>query len=121
MTDLLEEQNNRCALNIRDIAGKAATDKFLNLSLDIPPVVNMKLHEILGCPYRGNLKRLFLEGKTLELIVHTFSQLESKGCPHGKAFGSTAFAPDLVHEVRDILIKNMQNRPHYLTCADRSV
>ena len=111
MSDLLEEQNDRCALNAPDFAGKAAADKFLNLSLDIPPIVNMKLHEILGCPYRGKLKKLFLEGKTLELIAHTFSQLESKACPHEKAFGHLAFAPDFVHEVRDILIKNMQNPP----------
>ncbi len=111
MSDLLEEQDDRCTLNLCDIAGKAMRDKFLNLCLDIPPVINMKLHEILGCPYKGKLRKLFLEGKTLELIAHTFSQLGIGTCPQQKAFGHFASAPDFVHEARDIMIKNMQSPP----------
>jgi AraC-like DNA-binding protein len=42
---------------------------FYRLSTS-PPHVNMVLQQILNCPYRGRLKRLFLEGKTLELMSH---------------------------------------------------
>lgn len=111
MSALLEEQDGKSSLGICDIVGKAATDKYLNLSLDIPPLINMKLHEILGCPYQGKLKKLFLEGKTLELIAHSLSQLGIGASPHQKSFNHMPPAPDFVHEVRDLLIVNMQDPP----------
>ena len=111
MSALLEEQDDRCPLEIYDIAKKATREKLLNLSLDIPPIINMKLHEILGCPYRGKMKKLFIEGKALELIAHSFWQLGSGASSHPKAFGHLRPAPDFVHEARDILITNMQNPP----------
>ena len=41
----------------------------------LTPLCMTVVRQILDCPYRGPLRRLFLEGKVLELISHAMAQL----------------------------------------------
>jgi len=71
----------------------------------------MRLHEIVSCRFHGNLRRLFLEGKVLELIALSLS-----GSTIEKAYNSLFPAPfvqppDFITDAREILIQNLQNPP----------
>lgn len=43
----------------------------------ITPPMQTALHQILSCPYHGLTRRLFLEGKVMELIAYKRAQFES--------------------------------------------
>jgi AraC-like DNA-binding protein len=86
----------------------------------ITPSMHMALHQILGCPYHGLTRQLFLEGKAMELIAYKLEQLESD-----KA--KTKIHPVLksddverIHYARDLLIKDIENPPDLVELA-RSV
>nr|WP_320191229.1 hypothetical protein [uncultured Desulfobacter sp.] len=81
--------------------------------LTITPLMNLRLHEILGCRYRGNAKRFFLESKVLELIVLGFAQLQCNECKHQFAFSPMGNVnnSDFILQARDILLNNMTAPP----------
>ena len=109
MKDFLQEQE--CHLDACDMITEAEAQKKIYHSLPIPPLVNMRLHDILSCYHRGRLKKLFLEGKTLELIALSLSQLFTQKKPEPCQFLHPSHPPDFVHKARDILIGNMQDPP----------
>lgn len=85
---------------------------ILNHTLITPLSINIKLHKRLAFLCHGQLKKLFFEGKTLELIAHGLSQLTSdKRKPHSNIFEHLFLPPDFVHKVRDLLIRIMQDLP----------
>lgn len=46
-------------------------------SFIITPIIYQTIHELCNCPYTGNIKRLFIEGKLLELLAHQLHQTGS--------------------------------------------
>jgi AraC-like DNA-binding protein len=83
----------------------------------ISPVVNKAIRQIISCPYRSSLKRLFLEGKVLELISYSLAQFESSA----DALQKDALLPsddiERVLEARNILIRNLEDPPSLQTLA----
>jgi AraC-like DNA-binding protein len=78
--------------------------------------MKMTVHQILNCPYQGLIKRMYLEGKAIELISHQLAQLV---CDE-KVPKTLILRPDdieRIHEARDILIRNMDNPPSLLELA----
>jgi AraC-like DNA-binding protein len=75
------------------------------------PSMLMAIHQILDCPYRGFIKRMYLESKAMELITHQLALLVSKETdPKPRPI----LCPDdieRIHYARDILIENSQNPP----------
>lgn len=81
--------------------------------LTITPLINLRLHEILGCRYQGNAKRFFLESKVLEIIILAFEQLQCNECKHQCTFSPIGNVnnSDFILQAKDILLNNMTAPP----------
>jgi AraC-like DNA-binding protein len=105
---IMTDQHDQIPTGMLDIVN-GANEKHYYHTLTTTPLVNMAVHEILNCPYRGLLKRMYLESKALELITRKLAQVASPEC--GLRNPSPLRPADIerIHEARDILISNMQN------------
>ena len=74
------------------------------------------LRQILECPYQGELRRLFLEAKALELVALNLFESEN----NDKRDGSSLNRQDLerVHEARHTLLERLEDPPS-LTALSR--
>lgn len=73
------------------------------------PMMQLVLKQILNCPYQGITKRLYLEGKVLELIAIYLAQLEET---------KNQFQPKLDHQeihciyqASEILVMQLSSPP----------
>jgi len=81
------------------------------------PSVNMAIHQIFDCPYRGALKRFYLEGKTLELITHAMAQLVVNKDGHSKTMALQPNDIERVRDAKDVLLRNLEKPPSLLELA----
>lgn len=75
------------------------------------------LHQILNCPYKGPLKQMYLEGKVLELATLQFSQFTEQD---GLTSSSLVLKPDDVerlHQAKTILTQQFDQPPSLITLA----
>ena len=75
------------------------------------PAMLTVLHKIMNCPYQGNLKRLYLESKTLELIVMKLAQVQQSTSLSRTSFKLKADDVERLYRARDILICNLECPP----------
>jgi hypothetical protein len=68
LNKIMRDQHDNAPAGMRDIL-QGANEKYY-YSNNTTPAMNIAVHQILNCPYRGLLRRLYLESKTLELITH---------------------------------------------------
>jgi AraC-like DNA-binding protein len=116
--DFLQEEDLYDA-GVSEIIEKGRRERFLHHPLPFSPLINMRLHEILGCPYEGSLRRLFLEGKSLELIALSLSQLATDRASGPGTLENFSGPPDFIQDARDILIGNLQNPPSLSTLSKK--
>jgi len=116
LNTLMEGQHDQIPTGMHDIVN-GSNKKHYYQSLSTTAVVNMAIHEILHCPYRGPLKWLYLESKTLELITHNLAQLVVDKNGHDKTFTLQSGDIERVREARDVLIRNLENPPSLLELA----
>ncbi|MEM1254633.1 MAG: AraC family transcriptional regulator [Cyanobacteria bacterium P01_H01_bin.21] len=83
------------------------------------PATHTVLQQILHCPYRHETKRLFLEGKALELLALQIDQWA--GLEQGKQPSQRLKAVDTerVHEAANILLRELANPPSIIGLARR--
>ena len=67
------------------------------------------LKQIVACPYRGNIRKIFLEAKALELTAKKLYELEKKYCNASADLAGREL--DLVREAYHLLVKNMSEPP----------
>lgn len=72
----------------------------------ITPAMHAILNQIIHCPYQAGVRRLFLEGKTMELAALKLDQL--KLCCPGKVSALKSDNLDRITQVRSILADNFQ-------------
>jgi AraC family transcriptional regulator, transcriptional activator of the genes for pyochelin and ferripyochelin receptors len=85
----------------------------------ITPEMQLALHQILNCPYRRLMRRVYLEGKALELIALQFDRLvrgEPKNC---NAHTLRASDTDRIHHAKDILLQKLDSPPSVLELAQQ--
>ena len=113
---IMGDQHDQIRTCIHDILERSGQKHYYHLN-NTTPAMNVAIHQIVNCPYRGLLKRLYLESKTLELITHKLAQVVSPKC--GLRNPSPLRPADIerIHEAKDILISNMQNPPSLLELA----
>lgn len=75
------------------------------------PAVNFTIHQIFDCPYKGVLKRFFLEAKTLELITYAMAKLALDKKEHWRARPLPPSDVKRVMDLREILLQNLENPP----------
>lgn len=75
------------------------------------PIVTAILQQIIQCPYQGLTKRMYLEGKTTELMA---LMLEEEAAVQQGEFKTSLLQPDLlerIHHVKEILLKDLKKSP----------
>ncbi|MEM9217844.1 MAG: helix-turn-helix transcriptional regulator [Cyanobacteria bacterium P01_F01_bin.150] len=86
-----------------------ACHPFVHLS-DMSNEIAQVLQQIMGCPYHGRIRNVYLEGKVLELVALYFGQFfqRSKPVPFTLLNNENA---DRLHEARRILKQNLITPP----------
>jgi AraC-like DNA-binding protein len=90
----------------------------------ISPSMQATLHQIFNCPYSGSTGRLYLEGKTIELIACKLGQLElcrnktgNKIVLRPDDIDRIHYARDLLARARDLLARDMEHPPRLIELA----
>ncbi|WP_020588576.1 AraC family transcriptional regulator [Desulfobacter curvatus] len=83
-----------------------------------PPETNTILNQIITCPYQGALKRLYLEAKVLELIIHQMAPLNRPASKKSVSFDKRD--ADLIRETELLLRDNLDNPPSLPELARRA-
>jgi len=90
-------------------------EEFHQVSV-IPPMVQTILQQIINCPYRASLKKMFFESKVLELVSGSLAQLEhTPDATSNIELGTDAIS--CVLEARNILLDNLETPPSLLELA----
>ena len=80
--------------------------------------IKIAINEIFNCPYRSNLKRLWLESKTLELITHSLAQLGTNKDCSSRVFTLHPRNVGCILNAKDILIDDIGTPPSLLELAN---
>ena len=116
LNKIMRDQHDNIPAGMRDIL-EETSEKHYYQSNNTTPAMNVAIHQILNCPYRGLLRRLYLESKVLELITHKLSQI---AFTESSLRNPSALRPsdiERIHEAKDILIRNIENPPSLLQLA----
>jgi AraC family transcriptional regulator, transcriptional activator of the genes for pyochelin and ferripyochelin receptors len=105
---------NRFPLELRNLIVEGRSQPYSDLGL-ITPAMKLALKQIINCPFQGLTKRIYLEGKCLELIALKLDQLAD-----GSSQLLITLKPDdcdRIYHARDILTLNSDNPPTLLELA----
>lgn len=83
----------------------------------ITPAMQTVLWQIINTSYRGTLQRMYLESKTLELLVLQLSQLLETENKQQKNTNLKAEEIDKIHQAKEILINNLIEPPTLINLA----
>ncbi|MBD2153015.1 AraC family transcriptional regulator [Leptolyngbya sp. FACHB-16] len=75
------------------------------------------LQQILNCPYQGAMKRLYLEGKALELVALQLEQWSSQTSSQSSSKRLRPSDIERLHEAKHILLRDLNNPPSLLELA----
>ncbi|PIE73114.1 MAG: hypothetical protein CSA20_03205 [Deltaproteobacteria bacterium] len=81
---------------------------YLCQQAQLTPSMTIIANQLLSCPYRGILQQLFLESKTLELIV---LQLEMIACSSQNVCSLAPKDIERVHMAKNLLVENILTPP----------
>lgn len=84
------------------------------------PAMATVLYKILNCPYYGDLKRLYLESKVLELIVLKLEQCRQDKSQSRSGFRLKADDLERIYRARDILVQDLEQPPSLLELAQQA-
>jgi len=91
------------------------SDKYLNLIKFSPTLLESKIiiDEIQNCQLQGELKTIYIQSKSLELLHTELSKLETK---ENKILLDD-YDKEAIYKAKEILIQNMQNPPSIIELA----
>lgn len=95
---------------LRDIAGGAENRQFHHVS-NTSPHVKVILHQILNCPYQGGLKRLYIEGKALELIAGSMAEFMPPEKKPKKKFTLRPADIERIHHAKTLIARDFVEPP----------
>lgn len=87
---------------------------FYFQSCSMTPVMAATVQQLLHCPYQGLSQRLYIEGKTLELIGLYFDELLSNHCSRRQVSDPSNDESDRIIYARDILLSRVADPPTLL-------
>lgn len=77
----------------------------------LSPTMQGVLRQIVQCPYRGLMKRMYLESKALELVALILEQEQEVQQGRRSLFRLKADEVDRIHHARTILLRNLEQPP----------
>jgi AraC-like DNA-binding protein len=101
---------------LRHIADGTSDNLYLRPGA-ITPTMLAVLHQILHCPYRGATRRLYLEGKVLEVMALRLAGSPTDGEAPTEPRTLRSDDVERIHEAKDILVRDMANPPSLLSLA----
>jgi len=116
LNSLIDGQDDQIPAGLYNIINGAEEQRFYQASMT-PPAVNMTIRQIMSCPYHSSLKRMFFEGKALELISYCLAQSLSCVDTSGKDAQLRPNDIERVLQARDILVRDLENPPSLLVLA----
>lgn len=109
-------EENASPLLQRLLEGKTV-DSFHQSLNHIKPVMQQAIQQILNCPYRGAIKRMYLESKVLELLALQIHQLAEVPRSALVSFKLRSADIDRLYLARDILQQRFDHPPSLLGLA----
>ena len=104
---------------LRSLIDKGDSDCF-HLSVgNISPGMRSALYQITTAPYKGMLQQMYLESKTLELLVLQLSQLLEIETSQSKAIILKQNEIDKIYQAREILINDIAEPPTLIDLAQQ--
>ncbi|MCP4691931.1 MAG: hypothetical protein GY859_28055, partial [Desulfobacterales bacterium] len=95
---------------LRDIA-RGADRKEYGHTAPLTPPMSSALYEMLHCPYTGPIRKIFMEGKALELVAHKLAQIQAEK----KSPGPTRFDRrddlDRIYHAENLLNERLEKPP----------
>lgn len=90
-----------------------------NHVVNMTPHTRMILDQIYNCPYQGVFRKLYLEGKSIELIVQQLWEVAQMPVQNYK-WRLHPVDIERIHKVKDILISDLENPPMLKELAKRT-
>ncbi|PIG94573.1 AraC family transcriptional regulator [Gloeocapsopsis sp. IPPAS B-1203] len=112
---LMLEQLTQLPAEVREVAASGDIKPYYRSGITTPEM-EVVLHQILHCPYSGLSKRMYLEGKALELLTLQFSQFVQSD----RILKSSTLRPDdieRIHYAREILLARLHDPPSLIELA----
>ncbi|KMY67596.1 hypothetical protein AAU61_10825 [Desulfocarbo indianensis] len=76
----------------------------------------MILDQIHNCALHGGMKRLYMECKTIELLLNQLHESSRKSIPHGQ-LRLRPYDVDRIHEARRIILEKIDSPPSLMELA----
>jgi AraC family transcriptional activator of pyochelin receptor len=118
LNNLMEGQHDRIPTRLCNVVNGDKNNHFFRAAITTPQT-NITLRQILDCPYRGPLKRLYLESKALELLTQGMAQVVFPGNSDKKDTVLRADDIERIRVAKDILVNSLENPPSLLGLAVR--
>lgn len=101
---------------LSDYLGEGGRGPFID-NCKISPEMSCILHQIYNCPYKSGLRKVYMQGKLLELFACRISHLCPDPVDKCEAYGLKKRDIDLIHHARDVLLKKMESPPSIMELA----
>ncbi|MGG1254043.1 AraC family transcriptional regulator [Brevibacillus agri] len=87
---------------------------FAKLGTTITPAMMQIIQQLINNPYRGTIRKLFLEGKAMELLALFLQEAELK---NGQRTSLKADDVKSIHEAKNILLERLDRPPSLIHLA----
>ena len=104
---------------LRSLIEKGDSDCFYLSIGSISPEMRSALYQIITAPYQGMLQQMYLESKTLELLVLQLSQLLEIETSQPKVIALKQSEIDKIYQAKEILINNIAEPPTLIDLAQQ--
>ena len=102
----------------RIASGRGASP--FNLTDRLDPAMRMIVDQITSCPFTGAVKRIYIQGKVIELVACRLAGLRAGGGPHPQSVKLTPREIRLVRNAKERLLDQLDDPPSLSTLAQQS-
>ena len=118
LNTFMEGQHDRIPSRLYHIVNGDNNYHFFRATITTPQT-NITLRQIFDCPYRGPLKRLYLESKALELVTHCMAQIACVKTLDKKDAVLRSDDIERIREAKKILVNSLEDPPSLVELAMR--
>ena len=116
LKNFVDDSLGKIPFQLRQILrGKYPTKYFQSAQMSSTMLV--AANQAFSCPYRGASRRLYLEGKALELIAGYLEQLSTEIQEINNSKVIKAGDVERIYQARDILLNNLETPPSLVVLA----
>ncbi len=118
LREKLDEEMDQVPAGLHEILQNSAQLPY-NQKINTTPHIRMVLDQIFNCPYHGALKKLFLECKSVELMISQLSEAAQAPVENRRP-RLQPLDRERIHFAKEILLSDMGNPPSLHDLAKKS-